>query len=63
MIIITMQSNTWVSDILWLLTKNYGPKEFMLTKVRPEYSNILYNSTHLPGPLVCWIRQVPLYIE
>ena len=28
----------------------------------PEYSDILYNTTHFPGPLVCRIRQVPLYI-
>jgi hypothetical protein len=41
----------------------YGPKVFLLTKIKPEYSSILYNSTHLPGSLVCRIRQVPLYIE
>ena len=35
----------------------------MLTKIKPEYSNILYNPTHFPGPLVCRIRQVQLYIE
>ena len=40
----------------------YGPKVFLLTKIKPEYSNILYNPTHFPGPLVCRIRQVPLYI-
>ena len=42
--------------------KNYGPKVFVLTKIKPEYSDILYNPRHFPGPLVCWIRQVPLYI-
>ena len=37
-----------------------GPKVFLSTKIKPEYSNILYNLTHFPGPLVCQIRQVPL---
>ena len=41
--------------------KNYGPKVFLLTKIKPEYSDILYNLTHFPGALVCQIRQVPLY--
>jgi len=50
------------SDILWWHpTKIYGPKVFLLTKIKPEYSDILYNPTHFPGPLVCQIRQVPLY--
>ena len=35
----------------------------MLTKIKPEYSDILYNLTHFPGPLVCRIRQFPLYYE
>jgi len=30
----------------------------MLTNVKPEYSDILYNPTHFPGPLICQIRQV-----
>jgi hypothetical protein len=42
-------------------TKSYGPKVFLLTKINPEYSDILYNLTHFPGPLVCRIRQVPMY--
>jgi hypothetical protein len=42
-------------------TKNFDPKVFLLTKIKPEYSDILYNLTHFPGPLVCQIRQVPLY--
>ena len=42
--------------------KIYGPKVFLLTKIKPEYSDILYNPTHFPGPLQCRIRQVPLYI-
>ena len=50
------------SDTLWHLTKNDGPKVFLLTKIKPEYSNILYNPTHFPGHLVCRIRQVPPYI-
>ena len=58
-----VQSDTWVfPDILWHPTKIYGPKVFLLTKIKPEYSAILYNPTHFPGPLVCRIRQIPLYI-
>ena len=62
-----LKFDTWVSppplpDILWHLTTIYGPKVFLLTKIKPEYSEILYNQTHFPGPFVCWIRQVPLYI-
>jgi hypothetical protein len=26
-----------------------------------QYSDTLYNPTHFPGPLMCRIRQVPLY--
>jgi hypothetical protein len=29
----------------------------MLTKIKREYSDILYNPTHFPGPLVWQIRQ------
>jgi hypothetical protein len=50
------------SDILWHMKKIYGPKAFLLTKIKPEYSDILYNPTYFPGPSVCRIRQVPLYI-
>ena len=39
----------------------YGPKVFLLTKIKSEYSDILCNPTHLAGQLVCRIRQVPLY--
>ena len=46
-------------DILWHPTKMYGPKVFLLTKIKAGYSDILYNPTHFPGPLVCQIRQVP----
>lgn len=42
-------------------TKIYGSKVLLSTKIRPEYSDILYNPTHFPGPLVRQIRQVPLY--
>jgi hypothetical protein len=45
-------------DILWHSIKIYDTKVFLLTKIKPEYSDILYNLTHLPGPLVCRIRQV-----
>jgi hypothetical protein len=38
--------------------KIYGPEVFLLAKIKPEYSDILYNLTHFPGPLVCWIRQL-----
>jgi hypothetical protein len=48
------------SDIAWHQSTIYGPKVFLLTKKNPEYSDILYNPTHFPGPLVCRIRQVPL---
>ena len=43
-----------------ILSQKYGLKVFLLTKIKPEYSDILYNPTHFPGPLVCRIRQVPL---
>ena len=36
-------------------------KLFLLTKIRPEHLDILYNPTHFPGPLVCQIREDPLY--
>ena len=36
-------------------------QKFMFTKIKPEYSDILPNPMHFPGPLVCRIRQVPLY--
>ena len=34
--------------------------KFLLSKSK-TFSNILFNPTHFPGPLVCRIRQVPLY--
>jgi hypothetical protein len=49
------------TDILLHRTKIYGPKVFLLNKVKPEYCDILYNPTDFPGPLVCRIRLVPLY--
>jgi hypothetical protein len=33
------------SDILLHPTKIYGPKVFLLTKIKPEFSDILYNPT------------------
>ena len=36
------------SDILWYPTKMYGAKVFLLTKIKPEYSDSLYNPTHFP---------------
>ena len=56
-----VQSEIRVSDILWHPTKLYGPKVFLLTKIKPEYFDILYNPTHFPCTWVCRIRQVPLY--
>jgi hypothetical protein len=41
----------------------YGPKVFLLTKLNPEYSEFMYNTTHFTGPLVCRIRQVPVYLS
>jgi hypothetical protein len=49
------------SLIDWLVVTSYK-NVFLLTKIRPEYLDILYNPTHFPGPLVCRIRQVPPYI-
>jgi hypothetical protein len=46
-----------------LYRQQYGPKVFLLTTIKPEYSDILYDTTHFPSPLVCRIRQIPLYIE
>jgi len=42
--------------------KNLWSQSILLTKIKPEYSDILYNTTHFPGHLVCQIRQIPLYI-
>ena len=39
------------SDILWHSTNIYGPQVYLLTKVKPEYFDILYNLTH---SLVPW---------
>jgi hypothetical protein len=50
-----------LSDILWHPKRIYGPKVFLLTKIKPEYSDILYNPTHFPSPLVCRIREVPMF--
>jgi len=41
----------------------YCLKVFLLTKINPEYSGILYNPTHFLGRLVCRIRQVTLYVN
>ena len=50
------------TDILWHPTKIYGPKVFLLTKIKPEYSYILYNLTYFPGPLVCWFQCILYHI-
>ena len=36
-------------------------KFMVLAKIKPVYSDILYNPAYFHGPLVYWIRQVPLY--
>ena len=43
-------------------TRSYGPIVFLLTEIKPEYSDMLYNPTHFSGSLVYWIRKTPLYI-
>ena len=48
---------------LWHPTKIYSPKVFLLTKLKPEYSDVLYHSTHFPGPLVCRMKQILLYLQ
>jgi hypothetical protein len=55
------QSDTWVFRHPVTSDKNVWSQISLLTKIKPEYSDILYNPTHFPGPLVCQIRQVPLY--
>ena len=57
------QSNTWVFRLLWHETKIHGPKVFLLTKVKAEYSDMMYNRTHFSGHVVFQIREVPLYIN
>ena len=53
-----VQSNTWVFRHPVTSKNIYGPKVFLLTKIKPKYSDILYNPTHFPGPMICQIRQV-----
>ena len=57
-----VQSDTSVFRHPVTSDKIYGHKVFLLTKVKPEYSDILYNLTHFPGPLqlVCQFIQIPL---
>jgi len=40
-----------------------GKNLWSQTKIKPGYSEFLYNPTHFPGLLMCRIRQVPLYIH
>jgi hypothetical protein len=49
------------SPLYGAFLKIYGTKVFLLTKIKPEYSDILYNPTQFRGLLVCGIRQVPQY--
>ena len=51
------------SDILWHQTKIYVPKVFLLIKIKPEHSDILYNPMQFPGSLEYQITQVPLYMQ
>ena len=43
-------------------TTIYDLKVLLLTKLKPEYSDMLFNLTHFPGPLVYQIGQVQLYM-
>ena len=56
-----MYSGTCAFRVFWHPTNIYGPKVFLLTKIKLEYSDILYNVTHFPDPLVCRVQQVPPY--
>ena len=47
------------SDILWHPITIYGPKLFLLSKIK--YSGILCNPTYFPSTLVCRIRQATLH--
>ena len=53
-----VQSDTRVFRHPVTSAKNFGPTIFLLTKIKSEYSDILNNMTHPPGPLVCRVRQV-----
>jgi hypothetical protein len=50
------------SNLFLAMKKKKYPRLVLLTEIKPEYSDILYKSTHFPGLLVCQIRQVPLYL-
>ena len=56
-----MQSDLWVFRHPVTSDKNVWSQSISVNKIEPGYSNILYNPTHFPGPLVCRIGQVPLY--
>jgi hypothetical protein len=56
-------SNYLNHSTLIKLAKVLISANFCYLKVKPEFSDIPSNPTHFPGPLVCRIRQVPLYIE
>ena len=51
-----VQSDSWVFRHPVTFNQNLWSKVFLLTKIKPEYSDILYNPTYCPGPLVCRIR-------
>ena len=46
-----VQSNTWVFRHPVISKNIYGPKVFLLTKIKPEYSDILYNPDTFPWSL------------
>jgi hypothetical protein len=52
------ESDTWVFRHHVTSDNNLWLKVFLLTKIKPEYSDILYNLTHFLCLLVCQIRQV-----
>ena len=56
-----VQSETWVFRHPVTSDKKLWSQSISVYKNQSEYSDILYNPTHFPGPFMCWIRQVPLY--
>ena len=62
----TVQLVQYDTRVFWhpvTSNKNLWTHSISVAKINPEYSDILYNLSHFPGPLVCRIRQVPLYID
>jgi hypothetical protein len=45
-------------DILWHPTKIDGPKVFLLTKIKPEFSDILWHPTKIYGSKVFLLTKI-----